>query len=146
MSSIHNENAIRFAKDVLDAPNSVINLLSYGYVPHLRKNQSFEDLKCDLDNNKSARLESDFVLTKVREWHKKGILTKCDIPPLCVNPLTCASKYSSSTDEVKKRVCLDMSRTLNDHVYDCHTKLDTIETLRFLVPVNGYLTSTDFRH
>lgn len=57
-SSIHSPDAIRFYKEILDAPESVIRILEKGYTPQFSKDppQSYYER-----NNLSARTRPDFV-------------------------------------------------------------------------------------
>ena len=147
IGSIHDSSAIKFFEEILEASPSVVKLLTYGYVPNFRikRKIKIETLACELPNNKSVYNDYDFCIKKVLKWQKLGIVTERANKPICVNPLTLASKYSTATGETKQRLCLDMSRSLNLLILDCHIKLDTLRDLSFMLPENAFMTSTDFR-
>ena len=147
VSSVHDRSAIKFTSEVLGAAESVTRLLTFGYIPNFRNKRkiNIENFTCDLANNKSVLKDMNFVINKVMKWKTAGIISECQTKPLCINPLTLASKLSTESGEVKQRVCLDMSRTLNKLVLDAHVKLDSIKDLSFILPDQAFMTSTDFR-
>ena len=147
ISTIHDTSAIQLFEEILEASPSVGKLLSYGYVPDFRIKQKIkiEMLECDLPNNKSVYTNYDFCVQKVLKWQKLGIVTERADKPICTNPLTLASKFSTATGKTKQRLCLDMSCSLNKLILDCHVKLDTLRDLSFILPENAFTTSTDFR-
>ena len=61
--------------------------------------QTFEN-----ENNKSARNNINFFCKKVDEWEQEGFITKLTEKPLCINPMTVATKTNSETGEQKKRL------------------------------------------
>ena len=144
---VHDKSAVKFTTEVLGAAESVTRLLTFGYIPNFRNKRkiNIDNFACDLANNKSVSKDLKFVINKVMKWKAAGIISEVQTKPLCVNPLTLASKYSTESGETKQRVCLDMSRTLNKLVLDAHVKLDSIKNLSFILPDQAFMTSTDFR-
>ena len=126
----------------MGAGKQVIKLLEYGFVPKFR--QTIKDSYHE-PNNRSALNDSEFVREKLDSWVAKGIVTKVEQPPFCRNPLTVSSKYSASEGKVKKRLCLDLSRKVNPALWDIHTKMDDLNSIRAMIPEAGYMTSSDLR-
>jgi hypothetical protein len=63
-------------------------------------------------NNKSARLEVDFVRSEVARLFEAGLVIRSPVAPLCVNPLSVA--YKAKPDGgFKKRLVFDLSRHVN---------------------------------
>ena len=110
---IHNPKAVLFYHEVLGANDYVLNLLEWGYFPRLI---SEPPRVIDLKNNRSARQHIDFVRNKTSEWCDKGYVRKVVDKPRFVNPLTVATKIDSESGELKLRQCVDLCRSLNDHI------------------------------
>ena len=102
MSSVHDRTAVKFITDILGAPESVTRLITFGYIPNFRNKRkiNINNFACDLSNNKSVSKDVNFVINKIMKWKAAGIITECQKKPLCVNPLTLASKYSTESGEV----------------------------------------------
>ena len=60
-------------------------------------------------NNKCAVDNMDFLRDKMKKWEAQGYIRKVDTKPVCVNPLSVASKMDLKADEMKKQPCLDLS-------------------------------------
>ncbi len=108
--NIHSPEAYSFYKDVLGADKKVLDLLKFGYIPKLVKKPP---PSIDLRNNKSARLELDFVKAKTEDWLREGVIAQVADKPQFTNPLSVAAKKNTFSGTSKLRMCLDLSRSLN---------------------------------
>ena len=72
-------------------------------------------------------------MTHVREqissWVDKGYVEKVGHQPYFTNPLTVAVRYNGETGVQSLRTCLDLSRSLNLLLEECHSKLDDLKTV-----------------
>ena len=119
---IHDPKAQLFYKQILNASDSVLELLRDGYKPDI---VTPLPEATDLRNNMSALQNIQFVQAKTDKWVKENIVRKVDYKPYFVNPLTVASKLDSEGN-VKLRQCLDLSRTLNDCLRKVSMKMEDI--------------------
>jgi len=110
---IHNPKAVLFYQEALGASDYVIDLLEGGYFPRLISEPPHT---IDLKNNRSARQHIDFVRNKTKEWCEKGYVQRVVDKPRFVNPLTVAEKIDTETGNLKLRQCVDLCRSLNDHI------------------------------
>ena len=90
--------------DNLYLSNFVISILEYGYKIPL----AVEPPMCKLKNNASALDNSQFVIKAIEDLLKFTCVTEYAVQPHCCNPLTVV--------EVKKRLVLDLSRSVNPYV------------------------------
>ena len=63
-------------------------------------------------NNKSALDNLPFVREQVAKYVNKGVVLQVHERPTCVSPLTVSLRHISEED-IKKRLCLDLSRWIN---------------------------------
>jgi hypothetical protein len=77
-------------------------------------------------DNKSARINYDFVREEVARLLQFGQIVKCDTKPRCCNPLTVAVKRKDDR-ELKKRLVLDLSRCVNLAVKDDSYRMTTLQ-------------------
>ena len=77
-------------------------------------------------NNKSALQEMEYVREAVKDMMKKKLVTKLEKKPHCVNPLT-VSLRDMAPGQMKKRLCLDLSRWINKFIKKESTKLTGLE-------------------
>ena len=99
--SIHDTRLIFFMEKIIGANSFVKDIMRDGLGPDfvIPPPQTFEN-----KNNKSARNNINFFCKKVDEWAQEGFITKLTEKPLCINPMTVATKTNSETGEQKKRL------------------------------------------
>jgi hypothetical protein len=119
---IHDPKAQLFYRQILNANDSVLELLKDGYKPDI---VTPLPKATDIKNNLSALQNIQFVYTKTDKWVEEKIVKKVDHKPYFINPLTVASKLDSEGN-VKLRQCLDLSRTLNDCLRKVTMKMEDI--------------------
>ena len=104
---IHDPLCRDFWRHSLKANDWVMDLIQHGYsIPfHSEPPPSF------LPNNLSARKNMDFVRTEVRNLEKSGVVHFVSERPHTVSPLTVASNTAG-----KLRLCLDVSRSVNNYI------------------------------
>ena len=101
---IHVKEVRSFWETELKANAWVLDTLEHGYVlPFHTAPDSVE-----LRNNLSARKHQDFVRQEVEKLQLQGVVQWVDEKPWVVSPLTVAINAKG-----KKRLCLDLSRTVN---------------------------------
>ena len=137
---IHNPKAIMFYQNVLQANDYVINLLEWGYFPRLI---SRPPNVIDLKNNKSARQHIQFVRDKTTEWCEKGYVQKVADKPRFVNPLTVAVKMDTETGNLKLRQCVDLCRSLNDHIAKESMAMEDVSTVLPRVTTGAWMSVLD---
>ena len=76
-----------------------------------------------LKNNLSALNECTFVEQSIAELLQSGVVKTVTYKPHCINPLTVAYR------KCKKRLCLDLSRSVNPFINKTKFKLDGLPTL-----------------
>jgi len=70
-----------------------MEVINYGYsIPFLSWPSEYME-----NNNKSAKVDMEFVRNQVLEWKELGIVKFVEQKPLCVNPLTVASRIKDGT-------------------------------------------------
>ncbi len=83
-----------------------------------------------LNNNMSAKNEPEFVKEAIKLLIKSKRVEICKYPPRIVNPLSVSIASSG-----KKRLILDLSRLVNNHVYKEKTKYEDIKiALKYMKP------------
>jgi hypothetical protein len=83
----HVHERLDFWTKKLEADKYVLNIVREGYrIPVF---PGTENIVYREANNRSARLEPDFVKSEVARLLEAGIVVKCDSVPLCCNPLCC---------------------------------------------------------
>ena len=137
--NIHDENAIRFFDHVLGAEKSTLELLQKGF----RLDRNSLPKHYMEKNNRTAREDLDFCLKKTLEYIEKGSVEEVGIKPIFVNPLSMAKKYVCEEEEYKKRLVLDLSRSLNKYQAPRTYKPDNLDRLECLFSLNNYAVTLD---
>ena len=127
VSSLHQESAVLFYQKILNCNDRVSLLLKYGYVPVFdKKFGPLQDIPgFYFENNKSSLENDQFTREKISQWIQEGVVHEVGECPKGVSPLTVVSKLDNTTGEVKKRLCLDLSRSINPMLSDLSTRMDT---------------------
>jgi hypothetical protein len=94
MGLVHKKTA--FLKKNLDADTFVLSVVENGYRVYMAYREP---------NNKSARLEVDFVRSEVARLFEAGLVIRSPVAPLCVNPLPDGG--------LRKRLVIDLLRHVN---------------------------------
>ena len=105
--AIHDEAVRDFWASHLNANAWVMDTLKSGYVLPFHSVPAKQELR----NNLSARKEKVFVQQEVEKLRDQGVVLFCDTPAEIVSPLTVAINSAG-----KKRLCLDLSRTVNEFI------------------------------
>ena len=106
---VHDIRARIFFRNILRADEKVMNLLEKGILI----NEKYLPLKYAEANNRSARVRQVFCLEKTLEYIKKGSISEVEVRPKYINPLSVAEKEDYETGNVKLRLVIDLSRSLN---------------------------------
>ena len=97
--------SIKFWESI-DASEFVLNTIKYGYkIPFVTVPQNFV-----FENNRSAKLEHEFVTENILKLLNNGLVREVQIPPNIVSPLSVAKSSSG-----KLRLILDL-RYVNAHI------------------------------
>ena len=78
-----------------------------------------------LHNNRSALIQSNFVVEAINDLLIRGLVVECTERPIVVNPLTFSIQNNG-----KKRLILD-PRHVNHHLWKCIVKFEDIRTAMF---------------
>jgi len=140
--SIHSDSAIQFMTTEVNTKSWVIDILKNGYMP------DFESLPTPYieQNNKSARDNMEIVREKLQEWMKEGFVEQLDEPAYCCNPLSVAAKYDASSDKIKFRPVLDLSRHVNHFIPSRSVQLDDLSHVADLLEQGDYLLAFDLKN
>jgi len=130
---------VSYYKYVLNANDLVLNTLLYGYKPvfSVKPLPSFER------NNKTARADLDFVRDEVSNLLIKGAVVKLDYQPTIVSPLSVSTRIDCLTKKSKKRLCIDLSRSLNNYLVIDPVTLNDIKCVLPRVVKDCYFTTWD---
>lgn len=104
---IHAAGVRSFWENELKANDWVLDTLAHGYALPFHS----VPLAQELANNLSARQEEKFVRQEVCKLQAQGVVRFVSEKPTVVSPLTVAVNAKG-----KKRLCLDLSRTVNDAI------------------------------
>jgi hypothetical protein len=117
----------------------VTDILTNGYMP------DFESLPTPYveQNNKSARDNMEIVREKLQEWLQEGFVEQLEEPAYCCNPLSVAVKYDASSDKIKFRPVLDLSRHVNHFISSRSVQLDDLSHVADLLEQGDYLLAFD---
>ena len=63
-------------------------------------------------NNQSCKDNMEFAWQQMLDWEGKGVVRRPKQKPRCVSPLTVSSRKMEE-EEIKRRLCLDLSRHIN---------------------------------
>ena len=136
------EHSVTFAKEVLHAKEWYIQTVVAGYQPRLCETvHSYTER-----NNKSARENMDFVRGKVDTWQKQGYVTKCLKPAFCNNPLTVSEKLDTGTGQIKQRLCLDVSRHVNQCVDQWEVNMEDLKATEAMWERGAYMGVFDLEN
>lgn len=119
----------------ITATNFVIDIIENGYkIP-------FSTIPCntELNNNKSARDNPEFVQGEIEKLLNKGCISRVYRKPHVVNPLTVASNKGS-----KLRLVLD-ARHINPHIVRYKHKYEDAKTARQLFEQGDFIFSYDLK-
>ena len=122
--NIHKAEFREYWRKVLKPDGYVQKIISEGY--RLPFTGGITPDEYEEPNNKSALQEMDYVREAVRDMVKKRSVTKLNKKPHCVNPLT-VSLREIVPGNIKKRLCLDLSRWVNKFIKKESTKLTGLE-------------------
>ena len=87
-------------------------------------------------NNKSALDNADFAWEQLMDWNRKGVVDIVEKKPHCVSPLT-VSLRTLTPEDIKKRLCLDLSRHINKLIKKETVKLASLDkALEILLPLD----------
>jgi hypothetical protein len=93
--SIHEENSIRFMREVIGMSKWHEEVLTNGLSLDLKDIPRRYREK----NNVSALKNMEVLKEKVKEWEDDGFLERLDSPAWCCNPMSVAAKYDPVKDE-----------------------------------------------
>ncbi|VDI20041.1 Hypothetical predicted protein [Mytilus galloprovincialis] len=119
----------------IGATDFVLDIIANGYkIP-------FSTIPCmvELQNNKSARDNPEFVKSEIEKLLEKGCITQVSRKPYVVNPLTVAHNRGS-----KLRLVLD-ARHINPHVVKFKHKYEDAKTARQLYDQGDFVFSYDLK-
>jgi hypothetical protein len=120
--SIHLPEFRQFWMEELKSDEWVRQTIEIGYVlPLVDLPPSYEE-----DNNGSARCQMEYVRATVEEWEQQGIVKFVDKKPHCVSPLSVIERITAG-GKVKRRLCWDGSRCVNNHLEKSSVKLDHLQ-------------------
>ena len=140
-SSIHAPQGMEFFK-FMGASKDLMSILKYGYTPIFKEGNIASCEVIHLKNNKSAIRNMDFVVGKVEEWVKKGFVVPRADPGTYLNPLTVSEKLQED-GSLKKRLCLDLSRTLNPKLVEMTPQLDMLQDIKLFIEQNDFFAISD---
>jgi len=141
-TSIHDDSCRDFLVNYLGAGSWQQTVLEKGYMPNFK--QTPDEFRAR--NNKSARDNMSDVTAKLQEWLENGHVEEVKEAPRCVNPLTVAEKKDRSSGNIKKRVCLDTSRSVNPCLHTQDVKLDTLESTEALRQEGNFMEVFDLEN
>ncbi len=126
--SIHSTASLQFAEQIPHMPMWQKSVLRTGYSPEFKAEPGAYHEK----NNRSALIHSDAVTEKLAKWLAEGHVEEVQGRPHCCNPLSVVAKMDPDTKEIKKRVVLDMSRHINNHLVLQDVQLDDLKATEAL--------------
>ena len=108
--SIHSPSSLKYYKEELGANQYVMTILEQGLkFPFRQLPDNYEE-----KNNRSVQDNERLVWDKMMEWEEAKYIRRVTVKPKCVNPLSVSEKFDLQTKKLKRRLCLDMSRYVND--------------------------------
>ncbi len=108
---IHHQSSIDFYQKELNANQEVLDILKNGYEVTFADNKLPE--RVHLENNRSAIEDLEFCQEQVAQWIEEGFVEEAEEVPTFINPLSVSTKISTADASTRKRLCLDLSRSLN---------------------------------
>ena len=137
--SIHSSDSRRFLDAVVQPDDWYKQVAEHGYRPAL----TAEPGPYRERNNASARRDMLLVRNKVEEWIQQGSVVRLERPALCTNPLSVVTKLETSTGTIKKRVCIDLSRSLNTIVQRWEVNMDDLSATEHLRAEGDHMMTFD---
>ena len=92
-----------------------------------------------LKNNLSSLNECEFVEEAIADLLKSGVVQTISYQPHCINPLTVAYRKG------KRRLCLDLSRTVNPFISKQKFKIEGLPTLAETFATGFYFFTFDIK-
>ena len=126
------EEFFPFWRDILKAPQFILDTISQGYKFPLEK----EPPGAYSRNNSSFLKNRDFGLTELLRLEELGCISRVKEQPYIVLPL-------SVVFSKKLRLVVDKSRTLNPYIKDQKVKLESLDIAEQMVSQNDYQTCSD---
>ena len=118
-----------------EASEYILDVVTNGYkLPFKTMPESVE-----LENNRSARENKDFVSSEISNLLRKGCIREVDSLPMVVNPLTVATNRKG-----KQRMVLDC-RHLNPHLFKYKCCFENHSVARNLFEKGDYLFTFDIK-
>jgi len=140
--SIHSALSIKFCQEELAVSGWHLRVLEQGYMPRF----THEPGQYREDNNRSAIRNMDTVRSTVQEWLAAGYVEKLEEPAWCCNPLTVAEKVVAGSQITKKRVCIDMSRHVNQCLVEQQVNLEDLSAVEALERPGDYACIFDLEN
>ena len=138
-NDIHAESSVQNFREYMDTDVETVQTLVNGYsVPNKHLLGMYEE-----QNNKSCIENMDIVRDQVQKWLAKGVVQKVHDKPTIVNPLSVVTKTDYTTDKIKHRVVIDMSRHVNEKMPKYHFIPDSLQYFDPLIEKDMYMTSFD---
>ena len=140
--SIHDDSLLDFMTQIVQADEYALKVMREGLGTEfvIPPPSNFE-----LQNNKSAIENMEFVREKVAEWERDGFVTKLSSRPPRLNPLTVALKTIPESGEVKKRLCIDM-RIPNVYTDKTHMRFENLAACQKILRKNDYMFVFDLKN
>ena len=126
--------SIKFWESI-DASEFVLNTIKYGYkIPFVTVPQNFV-----FENNRSAKLEHEFVTENIFKLLNNGLVREVQTPPNIVSPLSVAKSSSG-----KLRLILDL-RYVNAHIYKEKVCFEDWQSFENFIDVSGFMFKFDLK-
>ena len=140
--SIHSTNSLKDYKEELGANQYVMTILEQGLkFPFRKLPENYEE-----NNNRSVKDNERLVWDKIMEWEEAQYIRRVTVKPKCVNPLSVSEKFDLQTKKLKKRVCLDLSRHVNDCMEPTPVKLCNLSQSESLLDKGDYQAGMDLEN
>ena len=135
---MHRPEFVRFWLKELHPPLEVQSLLRNGYIPDLASWPP----EAELPNNASARARENekFLDVEIAELVASGAVSVVTRKPWCFNPLQVVTREGK-----KKRLVMDVSRTINEHIQQEKVKLTSLEQITENASQGDFFASSDMR-
>ena len=134
---VHKPEFVKFWEEEVKAPKFVLKVLKQGFRVCFENNQV--PGRSALRNNASARNNSHFVELSINRMTQIGVCSEINSPPYILNPL-------SVVDTGKKRVVLDVSRTINPYSQYKKVSLGSLYSFNEYVEKGDYMAILDIKN
>lgn len=114
---------------------TILDIIKSGYKIPFKTNPS----SIELNNNRSAREESEFVTGEIRILIKKGCVSRVREKPTVVNPLTVAKNRNG-----KRRLVLDC-RHVNPHLHKFKFRYEDAVTAKEMLKMGDFMFTFDLK-